>query len=513
MTAKSTKMEVVKLILKLRDAGFSIKATQRQTGLSRITIRKYLERFKGLPLVQVKQSELVELAYSRDTTAYKGERFVKLMEYLSYAETQLNRVGVTRQLLWNEYKDVEPEGYNYSQYCYYLSEFLGNKEVVMHLEHKAGETMMIDFAGKKRSHIDPLTGEEIRCHLFVSVLPHSGLIYCKAVHSQNTYDFTECINGMLKYYGGITQTILCDNLKTAVTRPSRYEPVFTEVCHQLSEHYGGFFSATRPYKPRDKAMVEKSVNIVYNHILGPLRNLVFHSIEDLNAAISKYLQILNQRPYKGSTYSRLQLFEEYEQHLLSVLPTEAFQPKKVIQATVQRNYHVQLSEDHHYYSVPYTYAGKKVKVLYDQRSVEIYYDHARIALHTRTAQHKAYHTQSEHMPSNHQHMLQVKGWTKEDMLGKALRIGEHTHRAIEYVLDSSIYPEQNFKSCYGMLMLQNKYTVSRLEAACKRALAGTRVNYTMIKNILERGLDQQDDLFSSTPLPSHDNIRGPESYK
>jgi hypothetical protein len=246
---------------------------------------------------------------------------------------------------------------------------------------------------------------------------------------------------------------------------------------------------------------------------APLRNQIFYSLEDLNTALREKLEALNGKPYKGSAYSRRQLFEQREQHLLRGLPSEPFNPKKTIQATVQRNYHVQLSEDHHYYSVPYHYAGKKVKVLYDNLSVEIYYEQARIALHMRTRQHTAYHTHADHMPSNHQHTLQVKGWTKQDMLYQASRIGTYTCQAAEQVLASSIYPEQNFKSCYGMLMLEKQYGTARLEAACRRALSGTRVTYTMVRTILENGLDQQKELFDGASLPHHDNIRGPEHYK
>lgn len=381
----------------------------------------------------------------------------------------------------------------------------------MHLEHRAAETIMVDFAGKKLPYTD--SGETIECHVFIAVLPHSGLIFCLAVHSQDTYDFIHCINTMLTFYGGVTQTILCDNLKTAVTRPSRFEPVFTDMCYQLSEHYSTTFSATRPYKPRDKAMVERCVNIVYNHIYGPLRNRIFGSLKELNQAMAGQLKALNDKPYKGSSYSRRQLFEQYEAILLRNLPVEPFSPKKCITATVQRNYHIQLGEDHKYYSVPYTYAGKKVKVLYDNKTLEIYYDHGRIAWHPRSHINRAYTTVAEHMPSNHQYALDIKGWTKPDMLARATLIGPHAEQAIAHILSSSIYPEQNFKSCHGLLMLQSTFGAGRLEAACQRALKGTRVNYTMIKNILQAGLDQQVIMEEIIHLPSHDNIRGPGHYQ
>jgi transposase len=383
----------------------------------------------------------------------------------------------------------------------------------MHLEHKAGEEIMVDFAGQKLSYVDPSTGEVISCQVFVSVFPCSGLIYCLAVHSQKTADFIDCINGMLVYYGGVPQTILCDNLKTAVSRPDKYEPVFTELCYQMGEHYGTCFSATRPYKPRDKAMVERAVNIVYQNIYAPLRKTTFHSLRELNHAIRQQLEVLNCKPYKGSSYRRRDLFNQTEKETMATLPHEIFQRKKVIYATVQRNYHIQLSENRHYYSVPYRYVGKKVKVLYDNAVVEVYNQQDRIALHHRTASGSAYHTQGDHMPVNHQKVKQYRGWTEEELLGRAARVGEYTRGAAQQILSSSIYPQQNFKACHGMILLQNKYGHTRLESACRRAARGTHITYTMIRGILEKGLDQQTDLLTEIPLPMHDNIRGPKQYQ
>jgi len=518
MAAKAILMEQLKQILRLQRDGFSINAIVRHTGISWPTVKKYLTRIENAvddtaETAGLSDKELSVAVYNNDTPASRGDRYSKLLNHFVYAETQLSKTGVTRQLLWIEYKEQSPDGYNYSQYCYHFSEFLKNKEVVMHLEHVAGEQMMVDFAGKKLSYVDPGSGEIIPCQVFIAVLPHSGLIYCQAVQTQNTYDFISCINGMLKFFGGVAQTILCDNLKTAVTRPSRFEPVFTEMCYQLSEHYCTTFSATRPYKPRDKAMVERCVSIVYTNIYATLRNQVFSSLKELNHGISRQLLVLNDKRYKGSPYSRRQLFEQYEMTLLKTLPPEPFAPKKSVECTVQRNYHVQLSEDHRYYSVPYSYAGKKVKVLYDNKTVEIYYEHSRIALHIKSNMTRAYTTIHEHMPSNHQQAMNIKGWTKSDLLARAAQVGTATRQAVEHILDSSIYPEQNYKSCHGLLMLQGTFGGQRLEAACARVLKATRVNYTMIKNILHAGLDKQPTIFEDVHLPDHDNIRGPEHYQ
>lgn len=494
------------MILRLQELGFSIKGIARQLGLARHSICRYL-------------SDQGWDSHPSDTAAPVAPpriglplRIQQLHEHFSYAERELKKTGVTRQIPWLEYKDNLPGGFQYSHYCYHFQQYLRTKDVVMHLEHKPGDETMIDFAGKKLSYVDLPSGEVIECQVFVSVMPHSGLIYVQAVHSQKTADFVSCINGMCQYYGGLSRTILCDNLKTAVVRPSKFEPVFTELCYQLSEHYNTCFTATRPYKPRDKGMVKRAVSIVYTHVFAPVRNETFHSLKELNLGLRTYVDELKLRPYMGSGYCRRDLFNAEEASTLQPLPSHLFALKNCVQATVQRNYHVLLGEDKYYYSVPFTYTGKKVKVLYDIESVEIYLGGERIACHQRQRSLSRYHTQPDHMPKSHSQAIIYRGWSEEELLSKAMRVGPHTQEAARRILVSSIYPPQNFKSCHGMIMLQNKYGIARLEAACSRVLGASRVNYTMIRTILEKGLDKQLSTLQDASLPDHQNIRGPGHY-
>ena len=506
-------MEQLKQILQLKNDGISIREIARRTAISRNSVRKYLSQLDG-ETDHLSNKELADKAYNNEQLESGTQRKLQLFDHFKYAESELAKTGVTRLLLWNEYLQNHPDGYAYSQYCDQFKQYLKHKDVSMHLEYNTADMMMVDFAGKKQYYVDTSTGERIECEVFIAILPFSGLIFCLAVHSQKTEDFTICINAMLLFYLGVSATILCDNLRTAVTRSDRYEPVFTDLCYQLSEHYGTTFSATRPYSPKDKAMVEQAVRIVYAHVYAPLRNQEFTSLKSLNNAMHQQLLLLNNKPYKNTVYSRLYFYEQQERPLLKPLPPEPFAPKKVTILTVQRNYHVQLREDCLYYSVPYQYVGKKVKVLYDSRVVEVYYDNSRIALHIRKPHSKAYTTIAEHMPPHHRHMQEIKGFNKEDLLKQAERIGVNTMKAATLILDNSIYLEQNYKSCFGMLMLQKKYGTLRLEAACGRALQGSRINYTMIKNILERGLDKQlPILLDEQPIPPHDNIRGKDNYQ
>lgn len=510
MAQKPIAMEQLKQILQLKEDGVSIREISRRVGISRNSVRKYLSRLSNEPSSNV---ELAQQAYENDMLELDATRLQNLADHLLYASKELSKTGVTRQLLHQEYLTAHPDGYSYSRYCYHLHQHLKNRDLSMHLEYEPADTIMIDFAGKKLAYMDPDTGELIECQVFVAILPFSGLIFSMAVHSQRSEDFIACINAMLLFYAGVPFTILCDNLKTAVTRPNRYEPQFTELCQQLSEHYGTTFSATRPYSPRDKALVESAVRIVYTNVYAPLRNHHFTSLKQLNESIDQQLRLLNNKPYKNTPHSRWYFFEQHESSLLKALPSLAFSRKKVVTLTVQRNYHVQLSEDRKYFSVPYKYVGTKVKVIYDERTVEVYHGQERIALHLRNLRHrKAYTTLDEHMPPHHQRMKEIRGFNQEDLLAMARHIGSATVDAVKLMLQNSIYMEQNYKACFGMLMLRKKYDELRLEAACKRALQGSRVNYTMIKNILERGLDKQLLIEHHVPIPSHENIRGKDHY-
>jgi transposase len=506
-------MEQLKQLLQLKNDGIGIREMARRLGISRNSVRKYLALLCDDDGDHLTSTELAGKAYGNDAMAHDAQRRQQLVTHFQYAEKELGKTGVTRQLLWQEYIEQHPDGYAYSHYCHHLSEFLKNRDLSMHLEYQGGDIIMIDFAGKKQHYTDLATGELVECDVFVAILPFSGLIFCLAVLSQRMADLVTCINAMLRYYAGVTATILCDNMRTAVIRASRYEPVFTDLCYQLSEHYGTTFSATRPYSPRDKAMVERAVKIVYTHVYAPLRHRDFTSLESLNAAMQEQLTLLNNKPYKNTAYSRWYFYEQQECSLLKPLPTEPFAPKKTVTLTVQRNYHVQLSEDHRYFSVPYQHVGKKVKILYDHRVVEVYLDGDRIAMHIRKSHNKAYTTLADHMPPHHQRMQQIKGFSREDLLAQATRIGTATVQAATLMLENSIYIEQNYKACFGMLMLQKKYGIDRLEAACLRALQGSRINYTLIKNILEHGLDKQLPQVIERPLPSHENIRGKDHYQ
>lgn len=519
-------MRQIRQILQLHTQGTAIRQIVKRTGFSRNTIRGYLTRWVSLglaatPLDQLDDAALGALILGEGPVGVpRTERQRRLGEQLPDFARELKRTGVTRQLLWQEYRNKDPEGYGYTQFCNSLGAYLQRSDAVMHFEHKAGEQLMIDFAGKTLFYVDPTTGEQVDCQVFVAVLPCSGYCYVEAVPTQQIGDFVQCIANSFSWFGGVPQSVLCDNLRSGVKRSDRYEPQFTDLAEQLGEHYGCTFMATRVRRPRDKASVERHVQIVYQRVYAPLRDEVFTSLRALNEGIRERLRMHHSLAFQGRRgENREQLFRQVEQPSLAALPATAFEIKHTITAKVQRNCHIMLGQDRHFYSIPWEYIGKKVTVVYTSTTVEAYLGTVRLALHQRRRQPFGYTTVALHLPPAHQHYLEQKSYTAQYFTSQADRVGPHCLSVIEYILSAKIFHEQAYNSCLGLLRLGRKYGEDRLELACRRAMKTRHPSYTVVHNILRNGtdaLEKEQNLTGAgtcvTPS-GHENLRGPEAYR
>ncbi len=518
MAAKSKTMQQIRNILQQKANGLSIRAIVRNCNFSRNTIRGYLRLIERSSYslsesLNLSDEALAELIFEPETPSISDPRYIHLQQQLAHHASELKKRHVTRQLLWEEYRVSQPPegGYGYTQFCHYLNQHIANKDVSALFVHQPAAKLMVDYSGDKLSYIDRQTGELISCDILVTVLPFSSYVYIEAVADQKQEHFASALGNTFGYLGGIPECIVCDNMKTAVKKANRYEPAFTELVEQLSLHYKVTFMATRVRKPKDKATAETSVRVSYTRIFAKLRNMQAFSVAELNAQIREALDQLNRQHFKGKNYSRHDLFVQYEQPLLKSLPSTVFEVRKTVMAKVQRNYHVQLGEDGHQYSVPYDQVGKQVKISYTHDQVEIYTDHRRIAFHTRDRRKYGYSTVAAHMPENHRVVHQQKGWDGEYFLSQAASIGPYTHAVIGKILESKVFPEQTFTSCLGALRLAGKYGKERLEKACSLLSEAPRVNYGILENILKNNMDKKDTAGESAfKTPAHDNIRGPK---
>jgi len=463
-------------------------------------------------LLNLEEDVLAAIIYQKASEPPKEARWLDLESRMPDILSELRRPGVTRKLLWEEYRLSCPEEYGYTQFCDHITCQVRTADAVMHFEHHPGEQMQVDFTGDKLHYVDTTSGEIIECETLVCTLRYSHYTYIEALPSQKQAHFIHGLSNALYYFGGIPQSIKTDNLKTAVIRANRYEPTFTEAMDFLGRYYNTTVVAARVRKPRDKSSVENAVINSYRSLYAPLRNNVFTSLEDLNHALHQALEKYNARPFQKRDHSRKIVFETEEKAMLKSLPERPYELRHTTQSKVQKNYHVIVGEDRHQYSVPYTLIGQTLKIVYTTTLVEIYHEQKRVAIHKRNYRKHGYTTLTEHMPVHHAHMIKSRGWDADYFLAQAMLVGPCTRDYINRILSSKFFPEQTYNSCLGLLRLARQYTPQRLEAACCRALASAASNYGMISNILKNGLEQPTEPAQSA-IPLHDNIRGEHSYK
>jgi transposase len=508
-------MKKVRLIIRLYTEGVSKKTISEKSGCSRNTVKKYIRQFIALGMTfeelnKLSNTSLEELFKSEPPSP--GKKLETLKSYFPEMEKALKKKGVTRELLWNKYISENPDGYRLSQFKEHYNRWRKQSGGVMHIEHKAGDKMYVDYAGDRLEIVDMDTGELRQVEVFVAVLGASQLTYVDASFSQKKEDFIQSCENALHYFGGVPQAIITDNLKSAVIKSDRYEPTLNEAFRDFTLHYGLSALPAGPYKPRHKALAEGMVKIIYRVIYPVIRQNKYTSLEDLNRDLLIELDKLNNKLMQGRPYSRRMLFEETEREALQPLPAHCFEIRHKKVATVMKNNHVCLSVDKHYYSVPYEYIGKKVKLFYNQADLEIYYQYEKIASHKRDHRPFRYTTVSEHLASSHQY---ITDWTPESFIERAGKVGMDTRVYIQKVLEKPQHAEQAYRSCQGILSLAKRVGNERLNNACARADYFGEYSYKTVKTIIERKLDftdlSKDDDVKTIPL--HNNIRGKRYYK
>lgn len=520
MANRRLSMNKLRQVLRCHGSGTGAKSISNLTGVARNTVRKYLRRLVELgigveELLKLDDSELnarfgIKTAASENTS----ERYVELMSLMPDYVKRLKKKGITRQCLYGEYAASHPGGYSRSTFGRLMQLYVAQTHPIAHLEHKAGDKMYVDYAGDRLGLVDRDSGEALPVEVFVAILPCSQLTYVEAVMSQRKEDFIRCCENALHFYGGAPAAIVPDNLKAAVKKASRYEAELNEDYAAFAEHHGCAVIPARVRRPRDKALVEGAVKLIYRSIYPAVRERVHHDLASLNATIRTALELHNNARMSGRTYSRRDQFEELERMCLRPLNPIRFELKERHTATVQRNGHIRLEK--HYYSVPHRFIGRKVNILYDSRTVEVYLGGDRVATHARGYRPYGYTTEESHLASAHR---DLSGWSAEGFLRQGARIHPDVEDFLRHVIESKAHPEQAYKSCKGILAFASRVGNDRLVRACRRAASSGPYNYNAVDTILRSRHDSLDedlcdeDNADIADMPQHANIRGKEYYR
>jgi len=506
-------MRKLKEVLRLQSLGLSQHQIARSCSISQSTVHEYLSAAHAAgvkwPLAEDWDDRQIEQALFPQRRAAAVWRKHPEPDWTQiHQELQTHR-DLTLQLVWQEARESNPEGYGYSRFCGLYRRWLGKLDLVLRQEHRAGEKMFVDYAGATIPIYDPRTGAAQQAAVFVAVLGASSYTFAEATPGQDLRSWIGSHMRAFEFFGGVTEVVVPDNLKSAVTRPNYYEPDLNPTYRDLGDHYGVAIIPARPYRARDKAKAEVGVQVVQRWIVAALRKRKLFSLDETNQAIAELLERLNQRPFRKREGNRATLFAQVDQPALKRLPATRYQFGQWKTARVNIDYHIEA--ERHYYSVPYALVHRQVDVHLTGETVEILHRGVRVASHVRSNETGKVTTLTEHMPKAHQRYV---GRTPSRLLEDAQQTGPYTGQLVAAILAAKRHPEMGYRSCLGILRLAKTYPAERMEAAAQRALRARAYNFRSMDSILKNQLDR-------LPLPGdppaqtavdHDNIRGADYF-
>jgi transposase len=501
MKMRRVAMGKLKEILRYSAAGLSQREIAAATASSLGTVNTVITKIRDAGVkdpLALREHELGVIVYPTEKRP-AGPRPEPDMEYI---RKEMARPGVTLNRLWVEYKEAHPEGYSRSQFCEKYHKYRKEAEVYMRKVYKAGEQMMVDWAGLTMSYADR-NGNAHKAYFFVAILPATSIIYAEPFLDMKLEAWIEGHIHSFEYFGGTPRLLIPDNTKTAVTKIKKHESEINKTYLEMARYYGAAVLPARPHAPRDKGPVENAVKMVEMKIIAALRNRQFHSFSELRKEVLALLAKLNEAPFQRIPGSRKELFETTERAMLKPLPQSRYEFAAFRLAKVNFDYHVQY--DGFYYSVPFGYAHKEVEIRAEMDTIEVFYGLERIAAHIRNFNpSRRYTTCEEHMPKNHQAMAE---WTPERFKNWAAKSGPQTEAYITALMESRDQREQSYRTCTAILHLADTAPGGAMEKAADKALRMRAYSYKSFELILKGAS-------SENPRPIvHTNIRGADYYR
>jgi transposase len=498
-------MRKIREVLRLKhELGLGDRRIAQAIGSARSTVQECLRRAHEAGLAWPLPPELDEGAlharlYLRNVPLSRTPQ-----PDFAHIQAELRRPGVTRLLLWQEYKAARPDGWQYSVFCDQYRRWLATQDVVLRQNHIPGDKVFVDYAGQTATVIDAVTGEERQAQVFVAVLGASSYTFAEATWTQALPDWLGSHVRALEFFGGVPLAAVPDNLKSGVTKPHRYDPALNPTYQDFAEHYGLAILPARVRKPRDKAKVEVGVQVVERWILARLRNRRFFSLAELNAAIAGLVEELNARPFKKREGSRASVFAELERAALRALPATAYEYATWKKAKVHLDYHVEV--DRAYYSVPYRLIGKTVEARLTANTIEILHRQQVVARHLRTRIRGQFVTDPAHRPERHNAVIDL---THERLMQRALAVGPATAEVLGQQLHRRTHPEESLRSSLGILRLARDFSAPALEDAAERAVALKTFSYRALRSLI--ATTPPPEPAQAAPVLDHENVRG-EKY-
>ena len=515
MPTEPISMRKLKEILRLK---YECKLSNRKIGtslsISPGTVSTYINRAKTMGVDSWPLSEEwddIKLNQHFLKTKITPRTAIPLPNWIDFYR-ESKRKGVTKQLLWQEYCERNPNNhYSYPQLCRIYKEWLGRQQPSMRQTHLYGEKLFIDYCGPTIPVVNPDTGEFREMQVFVAVMGGSNYTFAEATESQQLKDWVMSHVRAFEFFNAVPEILVPDNLKSGTTKACKFDPDLNPTYQQMAAHYNVAIIPARPLKPKDKSKAEGGVLLVERWIMAVLRHETFYTLVQLNQKIKALLVRLNSKQFQKLPGDRASQYNTYELPAMRPLPRQAYQYTFIKKVKVNIDYHVEIEK--HYYSVPYGLLKKEIEAHVSEGTVALYYQNQQVATHLKSARQGGHTTKVEHMPKAHQDYAK---WNPERLKSWANNLGEFVLQWVEYQLGSKDHPQQAVRVCLGALNLSKQYSKKRLNAACQRALDTGGYRLSNIKAILKNNLDgvavqpsEQPDLLAEL---DHDNVRGKDYY-
>jgi len=503
----------VREILRLSEDGLSQTEIALASGASRAAVQDYIRRAQARGVKYADIQELSDEALRERLGKTKPGRrplAVSFEPNFAILDRELERKGMTLALLWQEWSCEHPGAhYSYATFCRRFNRYRRKTRVTLRQQHRPGEKLFVDYAGLKVPVVDRGTGAVREVPIFVAALGASYLKYAEATESAVLACWLGSHVRAFEFFGGVPETVVLDNLKTGVTTACRYDPVLNRSYQEFAQHYRVAVLPARSNKPRDKAKVEKAVQDIERWVLAPLRDRIFYSVAEVNEAIKPLLTALNGRSMRDYGESPRSRFERFERAALRPLPQHTFAYGEWKTAKVNLDYHVAI--EHRYYSVPYQLVGEEVWIRHSERTVEIFHNNARVAMHVRSTASALAHshrTDPAHMPPNH---VAVVKRTADYFRRWAQSVGPEALKQVERVLASRPREEFGYRTIQGLKRLAEVKGAKAFEHACGIANQRQELGYRALARVLAVNAAMPDVLAQSSTT-QHKNIRGPRYF-
>jgi hypothetical protein len=487
MSRKMLAMPIQKEISRLRGLGFSDRAIARSLKIHRLTVKKYLEKFQTQEkeLFESTEMALLNKPEMRATIAIdpaiqgpcEAAAWTLLVDWNDIHKQSVD--GVPLLVLWEELKESKKISVQYPGFWKQFHKRFPNLPLTMRRVFAPGDRTEIDYCDGIEI-LNASTGEILSTELFVGVLCHSRYVFAEFSFSQKSEDFLASHARMFQWFGGVTPIVSPDNLKSAVTKVHYYDPVINPAYSRLAAHYGFTVVPARVRTPKDKAIVERSIQIFQRWFYFKVRNKTFTSLTELNQCLQEYLIIFNAKKHRIFRRSRQEMFEE-EKKILKSLPPSPYEVATHKRTRLYDDCH--LVFEHCYYSAPYQLRSQELDVWITAKTLQIHHNGERVALHNRSHHPGLYITKNEHYPPAQQAYAET---TPAYVRKLSSQIGPHTEQLIESILNGPC-PLRYLRTAQGIVRLAKVYGRDRLEKAASKANTFNQKSYRYIVRILKNG--------------------------